>query len=125
MKYLTRSWWCSAAVASESEAQRSLDHFCVQVAGQRRRGGSTIAKLVAAERLRGCLRCRSRWICVKREMSRSALVAFQGNRYSVPATLAGAHVTVRARLGEQTLQLLSAAGTRVASHRRAPRAPGS
>jgi transposase len=125
VKYLTRSWWCSAAVASESEAQMSLDRFCVEVADQRRRGGSTIARLVAAERLRGLPRTPfPAEICVEREVSRSALVAFQGNRYSVPAGLAGAQVTVRARLGEQTLQLVSAAGTRVASHRRAPSGAG-
>jgi hypothetical protein len=126
VKYLTRSWWCSAAVASEGEAQHSLDHFCVEVADQRRRGGSTIAKLVPAERLRGLPSAPfPAEICVEREVSRSALVAFQGNCYSVPAALAGAQVTVRVRLGEQTLQLLSAAGAQVARLAVRPRAPGS
>lgn len=125
VKYLTRSWWCSAAVANESEAQRSLDRFCVEVADQRRRDGCTIARLVAAERLRGLPSAPfPAEICVEREVSRSALVAFQGNRYSVPAALAGAQVTVRARLGEQTLQLVSGAGTQIASHRRAPSGAG-
>jgi len=52
-------------------------------------------------------------------------VAFEGNHYSVPAALAGApQVTVRARLGEQTLRIVSAAGTLIAKHRRAPSGTG-
>ena len=121
MKYLTRSWWCSATVSAPSEAQTSLDRFCVGVADQRRRGGGrTVAQIAATERLLGLPRAPfPAEICVERPVSRSALVAFEGNHYSVPAALAGApKVTVRARLGEQTLQIVSAAGTQVAAHRR-------
>jgi transposase len=53
VKYLTRSWWCSAAVATPAQAQGALDRFCVNVADLRRRGPSTIAKLAASERLLG------------------------------------------------------------------------
>jgi transposase len=126
VKYLTRSWWCSAALATPAQAQAALDHFCVDVADERRRGPSTIAKLAASERLLG-LPCGPfpAEICVERPVSRSALVAFQGNHYSVPAALASApEVTVRARLGDQTLRIVSAAGTPVAKHRRAPAGAG-
>jgi transposase len=126
VKYLTRSWWCSAALATPAQAQASLDRFCVEVADRRRRGGRTIAEVAVGERL-GELPSAPfpAEICVQRPVSRSALVAFDGNRYSVPAALAGApQVTVRARLGEQTLQVVSAAGARIAAHRRAPSGAG-
>jgi hypothetical protein len=119
VKYLTRSWWCSAAVATAGEAQMGLDRFCSQIADQRPRGGRTVAELAGGERLLGLPAAPfPAEICVERPVSRSALVAFQGNRYSVPAALAGAQVTVRARLGEKTLRILSAAGTQIAAHRR-------
>lgn len=104
----------------------SLDRFCVDVADERRRGAGTIAKLAASERLLGLpYGPFPAEIWVERPVSRSALVAFEGNQYSVPAALAGAaQVTVRARLGEQTLRILSTAGTQVAKHRRAPSATG-
>jgi transposase len=126
VKYLTRSWWCSAVVATPAQAQMSLDRFCVDVADERRRGPGTIAKLAASERLLGLPRGPfPAEICVQRQVSSSALVAFEGNHYSVPAALAGAaQVTVRARLGEQTLQIVGAAGTLIAKHHRAPSGAG-
>lgn len=126
VKYLTRSWWCSATVTTPAQAQAALDRFCVEVADQRRRGPGTIAKLATCEGLMGLPSAPfPAEICVQRGVSRSALVAFEGNHYSVPAALAGApQVTVRARLGEQTLLIVSAAGTQVAMHRRAPAGTG-
>ncbi len=126
VKYLTRSWWCSAALATPAQAQMSLDRFCVEVADERRRGSGTIAKLAASEGLLGLPSAPfPAEICVERPVSRSALVAFEGNHYSVPAALAGAaQVTVRARLGEPTLVIVSVAGTQVAEHRRAPSGAG-
>lgn len=44
---------------------------------------------------------------VKRIVSRIALVSFEGNRYSVPPGLVGQSVTVRARLGELHLEIVS------------------
>lgn len=126
VKYLTRSWWCSATIATAGEAQASLDRFCVQVADQRKRGGHTIAKLAATEGLLGLPSTAfPAQISVQRVVSRSALVAFEGNHYSVPAGLAGERdVTVLARVGEQTLRIVSPAGTLVAKHRRAPAGAG-
>jgi hypothetical protein len=126
VKYLTCSWWCSAAVATAAQAQMSLDRFCVDVADERRRGPSTIAKLAASGHVLGLPPGPfPAEICVQRPVSSSALVAFEGNHYSVPAAGAGApQVTVRARLGEQTLQIVSAAGTLIAKHRRAPSGAG-
>jgi transposase len=126
VKYLTLSWWCSAAVATPAQAQVALDRFCVDVADERKRGGRTVAQLAGTEGLLGLPSAPfPAEICVERPVSRSALVAFEGNHYSVPAMLAGApQVTVRARLGEQTLRIVSAAGTLIAKHRRAPSGTG-
>jgi hypothetical protein len=119
VKYLTRSWWCSAAVGTPAQAQNALDRFCVQVADERRRRERTIAGLAGDERLLNLPRAPfPAEICVERTVSRSALVAFEGNRYSVPAAFADAKVIVRARLGEQTVQILSVAGSVIAKHRR-------
>ena len=60
----------------------------------------------------------------ERIVSRSALVAFEGNHYSVAPGLVGQTVTVRARLGELHLELISAAGRRIARHRRVPAGAG-
>ncbi len=121
IRYLQRSWWRSAEVATPAQAQASLDRWCLEVADQRRRGGLTVAGRAAAEPLLPLpptpypaeLR-------LERVVSSSALVAFEGNRYSVPPAHAGQAVTVLARLGEPTLRLVSAAGVPIATHRRLP-----
>ncbi|MBW3652617.1 MAG: hypothetical protein KY433_03305 [Actinobacteria bacterium] len=59
-------------------------------------------------------------IAVLRLASRSALVAFEANHYSVPPAQAGRTVSVLARVGEPVLRIVSAAGEVVATHRRAP-----
>ncbi|MCA1698298.1 MAG: IS21 family transposase, partial [Actinobacteria bacterium] len=61
---------------------------------------------------------------VQRVVGRSALVAFEGNHYSVAPGLVGQTVTVRGRLGELHLEIISGAGRRVARHRRAPAGAG-
>ncbi len=125
IRYLQRSWWRTAAVATSTEAQASLDRWSGEVADQRRRDGLTVAVRAAAEPLLPLpptpypaeLR-------VERIVSSSALVAFEGSRYSVPPNLAGQTVTVLARLGEPTLRLVSAAAVLVATHRRLPAGAG-
>jgi transposase len=118
--YLTQSWWRSAAVLTPAEAQSSLDRFCVSVADLRARASGTVAELAASERLVGLPESPfPAELRVKRQASRSALVSFEGNRYSVPAAFAGQQVVVRARLGEGRLRIQSAAGAPLAEHRRA------
>jgi transposase len=125
IRYLQRSWWRSAEAATPAQAQASLDRWCAEVADRRRRGGLTVAERAAAEPLLPLpptpypaeLR-------LERVVSSSALVAFEGNRYSVPPAQAGQVVTVLARLGEPTLRLVSAAGVLVATHRRLPAGAG-
>jgi hypothetical protein len=63
-------------------------------------------------------------ITVQRKASRSALVAFEANHYSVPPAFAGRSVTVQTRLGESRLSVISASGETVATHRRAATGAG-
>lgn len=90
IRYLGGRWWRTAQAGSLGEAQASLDAFCARVSDARRRRGSTVGELGAAEPL-GPLPATPypARIMVARKASRSALVAFDGNRYSVPPAYAG------------------------------------
>jgi transposase len=125
VKYTTRSWWRSAPVTTMAEAQASFDCWCAEVADQRPRPGGTVGEVGSAEALRSLPPAPyPAVIAAERKVSRSALVAFEGNHYSVPPTHAGRTVTVHARVGEPLLRILSAAGAIVATHRRAPAGAG-
>jgi transposase len=125
VKYTTKSWWRTAPVTTMAEAQASLDRWSLQVADERKRPGGTVGQLGAAEPLRALPHAAyPAVIAVERKASRSALVAFEANRYSVPPGHAGRTVTVHARVGEPVLRLVSAAGEIVATHRRATAGAG-
>src|SRR5215218_6927896 len=125
IQYVTRSWWRAAPVASLGQAQADLDRWAVAVADRRTRQGSTIAELAGQEALLALPAAAfPAQLAVERVVGRSALVAFEGNRYSVSPGLVGQTVTIAARLGELHLEILSAAGRRVARHRRAPAGAG-
>jgi transposase len=120
VKYTTKSWWRSARVMTMAEAQASFDVWCEQVADKRPRPGGTVGQIGAAEPLRALPPAAyPAVIAVERKASRSALVAFEANHYSVPPVQAGRTVTVHARVGEPVLRILSAAGEVIAEHRRA------
>lgn len=126
IKYVTRSWWRSAPVASLGQAQADLDRWALAVSDRRkRRGAITIAELATEEQLLTLpATAFPALLRVERTVSRTALVAFEGNRYSVPPGHIGQTVTVRARLGELHLEIVSPAGRRIARHRRAPAGAG-
>jgi transposase len=125
IRYLQRSWWRSAEASTSQLAQASLDRWCLEVADERRRDGLTVAAWAAAEPLLPLPPIAyPAELRVERVVSASALVAFEGNRYSVPPSLAGQTAAVLARLGEPTLRVVSAAGVLVASHRRLPAGAG-
>jgi transposase len=125
VKYTTRSWWRTARVGTLGDAQRDFDGWCVRVADQRQRPGGTVGQLGQAEPLRSLpALAYPAQIQVERKASRSALVAFEGNRYSVPPAHAGRTVTVLAGVGDPLLRVLSAAGEIIACHRRAPAGAG-
>jgi transposase len=125
IQYLTNSWWRTALVHTPGEAQASLDAWSERVADQRPRGESTVGLIGAGEPL---LKLPPlpypAMITVQRQASRSALVSFDGNRYSVPPVHAGRTVTVQTRVGEPSLRVVSKAGEVVATHRLAPPSAG-
>jgi hypothetical protein len=55
-----------------------------------------------------------------RVVTAQALVAWHGNSYSVPPGHGGQRVTVRHQLGTGTIDVVTAAGTVLARHRREP-----
>lgn len=126
IQYLTNAWWRTARVTSPAEAQASVDRWSVQIADQRaRRDGLTVGEIGAGEPLRGLpALAYPAVITVQRKASRSALVPFDGNKYSVPPAQAGRTVTVLTRVGDPIVRIVSAAGEIVSEHRRAPRSAG-
>jgi len=125
IKYITRSWWRTAPVASLGQAQADLDRWAVAVSDRRKRKDGTIAELAAQEDLLALpAGAFPALLEAQRVVSRTAMVAFEGNSYSVPPGLVGQTVAVRARSGELHLEILSPAGRRVARHRRAPAGAG-
>jgi transposase len=125
VKYTTKSWWRTAPVATMAEAQASLARWSETVADQRKRPAGTVGAIGATEPLRALPHAAyPAVIAVARKASRSALVAFEANHYSLPPAHAGRTVTVHARVGEPVLRLVSQAGEIVATHRRAPAGAG-
>jgi transposase len=119
--YLARSWWRSASVSTPAQAQADLDRFCADVADERPREGGTVGSLAEAEPLLSLPASPfPAELEAERTVDAKALVNFEGNRYSVPPELLGQTVTVRARLGEPEIEIVSTAGRKVARHRRAP-----
>ncbi len=125
IKYITRSWWRTAPVANLGQAQADLDRWANAVSDRRKRRGQTIAEFATAEHLLGLPAVGFPALLeAERVVARTAMVAFEGNRYSVPPGLVGQGVTVRVRLGELHLEIISKANRRVARHRRAPAGAG-
>jgi transposase len=126
IQYLTNSWWRTAAVTTPAQAQASVEAWVVEVADRRARpDGMTVGQLGAKEPLRGLpTLAYPAVITVQRKASRSALVSFDGNRYSVPPAHAGRTVTVLARVGDPVVRIISTPGEIVAEHRRAAASAG-
>lgn len=119
--YLTQRWWRTARVASPTEAQASMDRFCVETADARPRGDSTVGVVADAEPLLALPEAPyPAEITEVRTVAANALISLWGNRYSVPPGLVGGHVQVCWRLGAETFTI-SAAGVVVATHRHASR----
>jgi transposase len=120
IKFIGGRWWRTAKTGSMFEAQQSLDTFTVNISDRRGRRGSTVGELGSSEPLRPLPALAfPAEIMVQRVASRSALVAFETNHYSVPPGYAGQRVVVRARVGEPHLRIMTGTGIKVATHRRA------
>jgi transposase len=121
IRYLGGRWWRTTRAAGLGEAQRSLDRFCLKTSDRRRRRGSTVGELGVNEPLRPLpATAFPARIMVTRQTSRSALVAFEGNRYSVAPHYARRTVTVIAGVGDPVLRIISGAGELIAEHHRHP-----
>jgi transposase len=121
IKFIAGRWWRTAKVTSMLEAQQSLDAFTVNISDRRGRRGSTVGELGAAEPLQALpVLAFPAEIVVDRVCSRSALVLFETNKYSVPPGYASQPLVLRARVGEPHLRIVTATGIKVATHRRAP-----
>jgi hypothetical protein len=119
--FITRRWWRTARVSSMTEAQASLDRFCVEIADQRPRGHSTVGELAVREPLLGLpAAAYPVEVRVVRTVAANALVSLWGNRYSVPPGLVDAHVQIRWRHGADTATF-HAGGTMIVEHHLAPR----
>ena len=121
IKFIGGRWWRTAKAASMLEAQQSLDAFAINVSDRRGRRGSTVGELGSSEPLRALpVLAFPAEIVVERVCSRSALVTFETNQYSVPPGYASQPLTVRARVGEPHLRIVTRTGIKVATHLRAP-----
>jgi transposase len=121
IKFIGGRWWRTAKAGSMLDARQSLDAFTVNISDRRGRRGSTVGELGSSEPLRGLpVLAFPAEIVVERVASRSALVAFETNKYSVPPGYAGQPLILRARVGEPHLRILTTTAINVATHRRAP-----
>ncbi len=125
IKYVTQRWWRTARVSTLEEAQVSLDAFCFRVADARRRDDTTVGELADTEPLLGLPpTAYPAELRMARKVAANALVSVWGNRYSVPPGLVAAEVTVCWRIGTDTIDIITAAGTVATTHRLAPRGAG-
>jgi len=118
--FITQRWWRTARVTDMADAQQKLDRFLATTGDARRRGGVSVGELARAERLISLPAAPyPATVSVARRVGRSALVAYQGNRYSLAPGLEGVEVEVRHRLGEAHLEILAPSGSVIARHRMA------
>jgi transposase len=121
IKFIGGRWWRTARATSMLAAQQSLDTFTLAVSDPRARRQSTVGELGNEEPLRPLpVLAFPAEIVVDRVASRSALVLFETNKYSVPPGYARQTLTVRARVGELQLRIVTSTGIKIATHRRAP-----
>ena len=115
--FLTQRWWRTARVDTQETAQRSLDDFCRRVADGLPRFDTIVRAAARREHLMALpLTPYPATLTATRKVGASALVSFRGNRYRVGPGLVGREVTVRHRLGTETLEIVSGDGSLAVSH---------
>jgi transposase len=133
VRFAAGRWWRTLAARSPEAAQVSLDRFWATTGDARLRSparieepppdGSrprwpTVAELAAAEPLLTLPAVPFPATVEKPAVvGHQASVAFRGNRYSVLPGLAGVMMTLRHRLGTNTLDVVSPAGVVLVTHR--------
>jgi transposase len=140
--YSTQRFWRTMAANTMAESQAKFDVFCEKKADQRARPFAqlagmigreeaaeflaaagrrrpTVADIAALEKLRPLpASCYPATLEAENTVGPSALVHFEGNAYSVPLGLNGHVVKAQHRLGSQSVEILSASGLLLATHRR-------
>jgi hypothetical protein len=133
VRFVCGRWWRTMTATTMAEAQGSLDRFLATVGDARPRpwpdgntaGRTTVGALADAEPLLALPAAPyPATVEVGRPVDTDATVAFGGNRYSVPPGLIGSQLVLRHRLGTATLEVSSAAGSLLATHRLAPAGAG-
>ncbi|MFF6852408.1 MULTISPECIES: Mu transposase domain-containing protein [Streptomyces] len=122
-------WWRTVPDAlTVEQAQSGIDKLAVRMDERRRSVDGvkvTVAELAAAEPLLDLPTLPfPAELEVVRTISPQALVSFEGNLYSVPPGMPGMQVTVRQRLGENYLHIVTTGRAVVARHELAPRGAG-
>ena len=120
-------WWRAVADdVSVEQAQGGIDVFAATRGDTRMRAGHldgagrkvSVATVAKAELLRPPPAAAYPVILTDtRVVSRQALVAYRGNRYSVPPELAGATVAVTRPLGAEVIDIATSSGIVIARHR--------
>jgi transposase len=125
---IAQRWWRTLGDdVTVADAQASLDRLCGKLDGRKRvRDGqrTTVGALADAEPLRTMPAPFPAVIEVERTIGNQALVAFRGNRYSIPPGHAGEQVAVRHQLSGATLDVLGGRGGLLASQSASPTGPG-
>jgi hypothetical protein len=125
---IAQRWWRTLRDETTLvEAQAGLDRVCAKLDARARRADGqkrTVAELAEAEGLRPPPAAFSAMLSVERTVTDQALVAFRGNRYSVPPGHARQVVVVRHQLGSGELTISTGRGTPLTRHRRAPDGAG-
>ena len=133
VRFVCGRWWRTLTATTIAEAQGSLDRFLATVGDARPRpwpdgdtaGRTTVGALADAEPLLALPAAPyPATVEVGRPVDTDATVAFRGNRYSVPPGLIGSQLVLRHRLGTATLEVYSAAGSLLATHRLAAASAG-
>ncbi|HZD24423.1 MAG TPA: IS21 family transposase [Acidimicrobiia bacterium] len=123
--YLTQRWWRTLAASSLAQAQDDLDWFCATTGDHRPRGEVTAGEAARTEALLELpVTAYPATTEETRMVAANALVSVDGNQYSVPPEHVGHEVIVRRRLGNPSLEVVSAGGRVIATHQSAPRGRG-
>ncbi|MHB1930685.1 MAG: terminase gpP N-terminus-related DNA-binding protein [Acidimicrobiales bacterium] len=143
VKFCCGRWWRTMTATTMTDAQVSMDHFWSTTGDARLRPpGSyldpdeltheegrprwpSVGELAGAEELMALPAAPyPATIEVHRFADDKASVAFRGNRYSVPPGMGGVDLVLRHRLGTGSLEVFSAAGIELVSHRLAQSGAG-
>jgi transposase len=130
VRFVSGRWWRTMTAKDPESAQLSLDRFLETTGDARMRRAAdgtktSVGALADAEPLLALPTLPyPATVSVERVVADNATVSFRGNRYSVPPGLTGATLSVRHRLSSETLEVVSASGAQLASHRLAPAGAG-